>query len=119
MLRIDLTGPGQEVFETADPTLDISFRQGPLMRPSGDLDGRDKAEVLAWFRTGVGENGADPAVMVDTPAIVRGRFGAGRVLLFSPHPEKTEGLESWLRSALDWTTEVEPVPATATSPARD
>lgn len=103
MLRIDLTGPGQKVFEAADPSLDISFRQGPLMRPSGDLDGRDKAEVLAWFRTGVGENGADPAVMVDTPAIVRGRFGAGRVLLFSPHPEKTEGLESWLRSALDWT----------------
>jgi len=102
MLRIDLTEPGREVFESGESTLDISFRQGPLMRPSADLDGRDEAEVLAWFRTGVGKNGADPHVMVDTPAIVRGRYGRGRVLLFSPHPEKTDGLESWLRSALDW-----------------
>ena len=116
MLRIDLTEPGREVFDTGDSTLDISFRQGPLMRPSAELDGRDEAEVLAWFRTGVGENGADPQVMVDTPAIVRGRFGQGRVLLFSPHPEKTEGLESWLRSALDWTTAAEAPQTPATIP---
>ena len=72
------------------------------MRPSPNRGERPGAEVLAWFRSGVGKNGADPETMVGTPAIVRGAFGDGRVLLFSPHPEKTRGLEEWLRLAIDW-----------------
>ena len=77
-------------------------------------------EVLAWFRTGVGRNGADPATMIDTPAIVRVEFGEGRVLLFSPHPELTDGMEDWLRLAFDWTVErpVEPDPVPTSTDSR-
>jgi hypothetical protein len=102
-LEIELTGAGQDMFEDQDDSsLEIEFHQGPLMRPSSEQGDRADPEVLAWFRSGVGKNGADPATMVDTPAIVRGEFGEGRVLLFSPHPEKTKGLEEWLRCAIDW-----------------
>ena len=105
-LEIELSEAGQRVFNaSADPSLHIEFRQGPLMRTSATIGDRSEAEVLAWFRTGVGKGDADPQTMVDTPAIVRGEFGDGRVLLFSPHPEKTDGLEEWLRLALDWTTD--------------
>lgn len=112
-LEIELTGAGHELFADQDDSLlEIEFRQGPLMRPSSEQGDRSEPEVLAWFRSGVGKNGADPATMVDTPAIVRGEFGEGRVLLFSPHPEKTKGLEEWLRFAIDWTEESVIEPAT-------
>lgn len=87
--------------------LDIHFAQGPLMVPAqgpAPEDGPERStpEVLARFRTGVGENGADPAMMVGKPAVVRARFGAGRVLLFSPHPEQTAGLEPMIGRGLSW-----------------
>ena len=42
--------------------------------------------VLAWYRTAVpGRDGADPAVMINTPAILSGRYGKGRVLVSSGH----------------------------------
>lgn len=111
-LAIELEHAGVSLFPEAQEHMDIEFRQGPLMRPSEEMGGREPAEVLAWFKSGVGRNGANPNTMIDTPAIVRGRFGQGRVLLFSPHPEKTEGLEEWLRTAIDWSSEAtEPKPA--------
>ena len=104
-LRVELTEKGQDVFSTHEGSeLNMEFRQGPLMRTSETIGDRAEPEVLAWFRTGVDKGDADPKTMVNTPAIVRGVFGTGRVLLFSPHPEKTAGLEEWLRLALDWTT---------------
>jgi len=38
----------------------------------------------------------------DTPAIIIGRFGKGRVFCSSPHPESTEGLEPLVRQAIRW-----------------
>jgi glutamine amidotransferase-like uncharacterized protein len=38
-------------------------------------------------------------MMRNTPAIVAGRFGDGRVILISPHPERTDGLEWIIQSA--------------------
>ena len=105
-LELELSECGEAVFERlGKPLVQVEFRQGPLMRLSEDASDRAEPEVLAWFRSGVGKNGADPATMVDTPAIVCGDYGEGRVLLFSPHPEKTHGLEEWLRLAIDWLAE--------------
>ena len=102
-LDIKLTGDGMQMFRAPASERKISFRQGPLMQPSAEPDNKAPVEVLAWFRFGVGRNGADPATMVDTPAIIRVEFGEGRVLLFSPHPEQTSGMEGWLRLGIDWT----------------
>ena len=115
ILTIELTEEGRETFLRSESVREIAFRQGPLMRPSEDPENDATVDVLAWFRTGVGRNGADPATMVDTPAIVRVEFGEGRVLLFSPHPELTDDMEDWLRLAFDWAVETEPVPAAAPS----
>ncbi|MBC03867.1 MAG: hypothetical protein CMJ34_11295 [Phycisphaerae bacterium] len=119
-LQIELTAEGMEMFQESESVREISFRQGPLMHPSEEPDNNAEVEVLAWFRTGVGRNGADPATMIDTPAIVRVEFGEGRVLLFSPHPELTDGMEDWLRLAFDWTVErpVEPDPMPTSTDSR-
>ena len=85
----------------ADKSMEIHFAQGPLMVPAANSD-LPTPEILCYYRSGIGKNGADPQTMVDTPAIVAGDYGSGRVVLFSPHPEKTPGLEHLLESALLW-----------------
>ena len=101
-VRMEATGSGASTLGLeAGIECDIHFAQGPLMVPSKDSD-LPEPRILSYYRTGVGKNGADPETMVDTPAIVAGEFGSGRVLLFSPHPEKTEGLEALVLRAVRW-----------------
>ena len=53
------------------------------------------------------ENGTPAGVMVNSPAIIAGRSGQGRVLCISPHPEQTEGLENIVHRAVQWVVEKE------------
>ncbi|MAF66229.1 MAG: hypothetical protein CMJ84_11310 [Planctomycetes bacterium] len=107
-VRVEVCRAGEELLAAeAGEEHDIHFAQGPLMVPAagGEPEGgpqRSMPEVLARFTTGIGENGADPAMMVGKPAAVRSLYGAGRVLLFSPHPEKTAGLEAVIERGLAW-----------------
>ncbi len=48
------------------------------------------------------ENGAPTGVMPGTTAIALGEFGKGRVIYFSPHPEKTPTLNSILLQGIHW-----------------
>ena len=116
MVMIELTPDGRKLLGRDETDLEIKFGQGPLMAPSAENLTPD-AEVLAWYRTGIGKNGADPETMVDTPAIVATSFGEGRVILFSPHPEQTSGLGDLLVNAVNWAAveqSEQPVPAIAT-----
>ena len=113
LLELSLTDEGRTMLgRDGVDVMDIQFRQGPLMSPSEHPDAEELPEpiILATYNTGVGRNGADPGIMIDTPAIVAGDHGLGRVFLFSPHPEKTAGLEDLLARAINWCV---PVPSAA------
>jgi len=56
--------------------------------------------------------------MRGTTAIARAPFGEGRVICFSPHPEKTAGLEGMIARAIDAQREVPPTVAARTVAAR-
>jgi len=64
-------------------------------------------EVLAFFRTEIAEKNAPIGIMVNSPAIVAGRCGKGRVICSSPHPEQTPGLEDFVPRAVAWVTQKE------------
>jgi len=81
--------------------LDIRYANGTLLAPAQDPNIPD-FKPLALYRTEIAKNGAPEGVMKDTPAIVAGRFGQGRVLCSSPHPEYTDGLESFVHRAVRW-----------------
>ena len=81
--------------------VEIRYVNGPLLGPSG-LDDLPDFTTLGIFRTEVAENGAPTGVMEDTPAIICGEFGKGRVLLTGPHPEYVEGLEPMVVRAARW-----------------
>ena len=101
-VQVRLTEPGKALLETDDDLLTIYYYQGPLLAPDDDPQIPDY-QALATYETEIAENGAPQGVMKGTTAIVAGTFGRGRVLCFSPHPEKTKGLNPFVHLAIRWT----------------
>ncbi len=99
-VEIALTEPGRKLLGTESQKLSIHYAQGPLLAPANRPDIEDY-ETIATFETEIAKNGAPEGVMKGTTAIAKGKFGSGRVLCFSPHPELTNGLEDMVRIAID------------------
>jgi hypothetical protein len=99
-VKIELTPEGRTLLGDRAGLLDVKYHNGPIITRAG-LPGLSDYQVLASFRTEV--NGRAPAnLMVDSPAIAAGRFGKGHVVIISPHPEHTRGLEDFVCRAVRW-----------------
>lgn len=100
-VTLSLTPSGREVLSNAQEQFKVFYQNGPLLVPDNqpDLPGY---EVLARFQTEVATNGAPVEAMVGTHAIIRSKFGAGRVICFSPHPETKNGPKSLMASGVYW-----------------
>lgn len=100
-VQLRLPPAGRMALGVDRETVAIHYNQGPLLAPGENPEIADY-ELLAAFETEIAENGAPPGVMKGTTAIARGAFGKGRVVCFSPHPEKTPGRDAFLRDAVRW-----------------
>jgi putative intracellular protease/amidase len=101
-VEVALTDPGCKLLGAAGERATILYWQGPLLAPADKPEIPDY-ETLGTFATEIAKNGAPKGVMPGTTAIARGMFGKGRVLCFSPHPERTEGVQHFVRRAVKWT----------------
>lgn len=101
-VKIEVTPSGQQVTGTPSGQTEIRYVNGPIIQPADRPDVPDY-EPLAIFRSELAENGTPAGVMIDSPAWARGAFGRGRVLISSPHPEQTDGMEEWIAHAVRWT----------------
>jgi glutamine amidotransferase-like uncharacterized protein len=79
----------------------IHFENGPIFTPGKDHYMSDYVS-LAKFKTDLHAEDAPEGQMAGNDAIIASRFGRGRVILFSPHPELTPGLENMLAQAVRW-----------------
>ena len=77
------------------------YANGPIIT-ADNREGIAPFEPLAFFRTELAENDSPKGAMTDSPAIVRGVFGKGRVISSSPHPEQTDGMEGFTEHAVRW-----------------
>ena len=100
-VKINLTAVGQKALETEREVCPIYYGQGPLLAP-GEKDDINDYELLAAYETEIAKNGAPTGIMKGTTAIARCTYGKGRVQCFSPHPEKTPGLEPFVQAAVRW-----------------
>ncbi len=82
----------------------VVYVNGPVMGPANS-DAIPDYETVALFKSETAENGSPKGIQIDSPAILRGGFGKGRVVGISPHPEQTEGLRDVLPQLLDWALE--------------
>lgn len=92
---------GRSALATDQELATVYYENGPLLGPANSKELPD-FESLADFETEIATNGAPKGVMKGTSAIARGSFGQGRVVCFSPHPEKTRGLETFVTEATRW-----------------
>jgi len=100
-VQVEFTGRGREVLGAPDGTQSVLYANGPILGPATNA-ALAPYEALAFFRSEVAENGAPPGVMTGSPALAAGRFGRGRVVVSSPHPEQTKGLDAIVPRAIDW-----------------
>jgi glutamine amidotransferase-like uncharacterized protein len=98
-VKIELTEAGRRVLGQFPGLLDVPYTGGPILSPARR---RDLPEYipLAFYRTEIWEYKPQRGTMIHTPAIVAARFGEGRVILFSPHPEMSEGLGAFIARAV-------------------
>ena len=101
-VTIAFTPAGKALLGSKDEQVTIAYYQGPLLAPAGKKDLPAYTE-LARFTSEIAKKGAPKGVMPGTTAVAAGEFGKGRVVCFSPHPEKTKGLEVFLHNAIAWT----------------
>ena len=100
-VTIGLSAAGLDAFDKDNAVIDVYYGQGPLLVPGQHPD-LPQYEVLASYQTEVAQKGAPVGAMVGTHAIVRGEFGKGRVMCFSPHPESSGGPNSLITSGVRW-----------------
>lgn len=100
-VQIALTDIGKDAFQLNRSDVSIYYAQGPLLAPGSRADIADY-QTIATFETEIAKNGAPVGVMKGTTAIASGQYGSGRVLCFSPHPEMTDNLESFVLHAINY-----------------
>lgn len=100
-VEIEITPAGEHVTTLPAARRTVLYDNGPIIKPAGRTD-LAPYEPLAFYRTELAENGTPVGVMVNSPAIVQGRFGKGRVIISSPHPEQTPGLEIIIERGVHW-----------------
>jgi putative intracellular protease/amidase len=101
MLKMELTPEGRPILGNRPGLLDVRYHNGPVITRA-NIGTLPDYEVLAYFRTEVAKNNTPAGVMVDSPAIAVARYGKGRVVFISPHPEQTRGVEDLVLRAGQW-----------------
>ena len=97
-LEIETTQAGQDVLQLPAKTR-VIYHNGPIITPGKQTD-MPEYEPLVFFRTEVTKTPKQAGLQVNTPAMVRASFGKGHVLVSSPHPEQTPGMEHWIEHAV-------------------
>lgn len=85
-LRIQLSEEGGKLLDIAPGSYIVRYSQGPIVRP-GKSVGENSSKTLAVYKgniTPLNRRGID---MYDTPAIIYGEYGKGKVIATSFHPE--------------------------------
>lgn len=100
-VQIEVTAEGQKITSIPAKQQEIHYANGPIIKPAG-LTELPAYEPLAFFRSEVSEHDSPKGAMINSPAWVRGTCGKGRVLISSPHPEQTEGMENFVEHAVRW-----------------
>lgn len=100
-VEMELSDLGRERLESTVGLTAVRYANGPIMEPAGAPDLPPYA-VLSTFRTELAENNTPVGIMVDSPAIIAGDYGAGRVMVISPHPESSEDLRHLISGAVNW-----------------
>jgi hypothetical protein len=87
-VKMELTGAGRTTLGGKIGLVDAAFHASPVLLAGERAEaGLPKCVSLACYRTELWLHKLHIGTMVDTPSILAARFGQGRVIVFSLHPE--------------------------------
>ncbi|MDO4587667.1 MAG: BPL-N domain-containing protein [Planctomycetia bacterium] len=95
ILKIELSQEGTKILGDHPGLLDIHYENGPILTEAHNPN-LTPYITLAYFRSEVADNDTPTGIQTDSPAIVAGKYGKGRVIISSPHPELTPALNDFL-----------------------
>ena len=98
-VKLELTDVGNRILGNFPDLVVAQYSGGPIFSPAGEHD-LPEYVPLAFYRTELAMSQTEERILVDTPAIIAARFGKGRVLLFSVHPEGISELKSLVKRAI-------------------
>jgi len=101
-VTMELTDEGRTILGDFEGVFEVRYQNGPIMSPMG-REGLGNFRSLAHFRSEVSKYKPQEGTMINTPAVIVGEYGNGRVLCISPHPESTDALNRLVRNAVRWT----------------
>lgn len=101
LVKLSLSKAGRELLATPLDEVEVIYAQGPLLAPAIEAD-LPPYTPLALYETGIAKKEAPEGIMPGTTAIAKGNFGEGRVLCFSPHPEKEAGPHGFIEAGVRW-----------------
>ncbi len=96
----------------------VLYHNGPILTPGGNPALPDY-EPLVFFRSEVSKTPKHAGLQINSPAIVLGSCGKGKVLVSSPHPEQSAGMERWIEDAVRAVIAEPPAPNTAAAPKKE
>ncbi|MDP6753585.1 MAG: succinylglutamate desuccinylase/aspartoacylase family protein [Verrucomicrobiota bacterium] len=101
-VTMELTDEGRTILGDFEGVFEVRYQNGPIMSPMG-VEGLGNFRSLAHFRSEVSKYKLQEGTMINTPAVIVGEYGRGRVLCISPHPESTDALNRLVQNAVRWT----------------
>ncbi len=97
-VNVKITDNGKAVFPQTKDVLLANYSGGPIFQDDA-LDRAPSYTTLATYLSEVNRYDKQRGTMVQTPAVIAGTFGQGRVILFGFHPEsKNETKDILFRS---------------------
>ncbi len=111
---LTLSDLGQKALGHPEKEVEVYYGQGPLYG-RGTNDSLPPYEELAIYKTELAKENVPPGVpmgvMQGTTAIARGEYGKGRVICYSPHPEKPfQPVFHLIENGVRWAAGKEPIP---------
>lgn len=99
---VEFSEDGKALFGArASEQLPVTFHDGPVIM-AGSLKAVTPFQPLAYYRSEALRDVSQRGTMMDTPAIVSGTFGAGRVIAIGPHFEQEFRNYPLLIKCLQW-----------------
>ena len=108
-LAVDFTEEGAKMLGIQSGRHIARYNGGNIMRAT-EPTGKGESQVLAVYKSSVSHYDAAPYNFLDTPAVVFGQYGKGKVLVTSFHPESYESTHDIALGCIYALTGVKPVP---------
>lgn len=101
ILPVELTPLGNEIFGTNQKIFEVLYHNGPVIDTS-HLTTEANFMPLGYYRHELVKKGGQKGLMNGSPAMFLGRFGKGRVIGISPHPEAKRSQVEMELNAIRW-----------------